>query len=134
MTVALQTATAEGLVIAVGLCFVLAASGVIAWQRRSERFEELPANEQRTEPTGIAGEPFLTNEEQVIRLLESNGGRMRQSQIIEATDWSKSKVSMLLSEMEQEELISKLRVGRENIISRPGFEPEATHSSLKAGA
>jgi uncharacterized membrane protein len=49
---------------------------------------------------------------------------MRQVSIVEATDWSKSKVSMLLSEMESEERVSKLRIGRENIVSLNGYEPD----------
>jgi uncharacterized membrane protein len=61
-------------------------------------------------------------------LLDERGGRMKQVEIVEETGWSKSKVSMLLSEMEEEGQISKLRVGRENIISKKGMEPEAAGS------
>jgi len=61
-------------------------------------------------------------------MLEERGGRMRQVQIVEETEWSKSKVSMLLSDMADEGEISKLRVGRENIISLDGEEPEAAGS------
>ena len=64
-------------------------------------------------------------------LLEENGGRMKQVNIVDETDWSKSKVSMLLSEMEDEGQISKLRVGRENIISKKGMEPEAAGSPFE---
>ncbi|WP_435358910.1 helix-turn-helix transcriptional regulator [Haloarchaeobius sp. DFWS5] len=76
----------------------------------------------------ISDEELLTDEDRVIRLLEDNGGRMRQSNIVDETDWSKSKVSMLLSEMEDEGDISKLRVGRENIVSLAGHEPDAAGS------
>ncbi len=71
---------------------------------------------------------LLTDEDRVVNLIEENGGRMKQVQIVDETGWSKSKVSMLLSEMEDSETISKLRVGRENIISLEGHEPEATKS------
>jgi len=53
---------------------------------------------------------------------------MKQVDIVETTDWSKSKVSMLLSDMEEDGDISKLRVGRENIISLAGEEPDAAGS------
>ncbi|SIR60073.1 helix-turn-helix transcriptional regulator [Natronorubrum thiooxidans] len=89
-------------------------------------------DEQRTEPSSesapLPDEELLTDEDRVIRLIRENGGRMKQVNIVEETGWSKSKVSMLLSEMEAEDTISKLRVGRENIISLEGFEPEATKS------
>jgi hypothetical protein len=76
----------------------------------------------------ITDEELLSDEDQVIQLLENNGGRMKQVNIVEETGWSKSKVSMLLSEMADEDAISKLRVGRENIISLSGHEPDAAGS------
>ncbi|WP_224449547.1 helix-turn-helix transcriptional regulator [Haloprofundus salilacus] len=76
----------------------------------------------------VSDEELLSDEDRVVSMLEDHGGRMRQVRIVEETDWSKSKVSMLLSEMEDEGLISKLRVGRENVISLDGHEPEATKS------
>ena len=53
---------------------------------------------------------------------------MKQVDIVEETDWSKSKVSMLLSDMEDDGEVSKLRVGRENIVSLTGHEPDAAGS------
>lgn len=76
----------------------------------------------------IADEEYLPDDQRVLTLLEEHGGRMRQGDIVAQTGWSKSKVSMLLSELEAADRISKLRVGRENIISLPGFEPDATNS------
>jgi len=73
-------------------------------------------------------EEFLDDSDRVVRLLEDNGGRMKQVDIVENTEWSKSKVSMLLSDMEDDGEISKLRVGRENIISLAGQEPDAAGS------
>lgn len=72
----------------------------------------------------INGEPnsvevdkeLMTDEDKVLALLQENGGRMKQADIVDSTGWSKSKVSMVLSEMEDEEVISKLRLGRENVI------------------
>lgn len=64
----------------------------------------------------------------VLGILDENDGRMKQARIVDATDWSKSKVSMVLSEMEEDGDITKLRVGRENIISLEGSEPEAAGS------
>jgi len=81
-----------------------------------------------TETTAGTQEEILSDEDFVIQLLEENGGRMKQVSIVEQTDWSKSKVSMLLSEMEEDDRISKLRVGRENIISLAGEEPDAAGS------
>jgi len=78
--------------------------------------------------TGVTDSELLNDEDRVIKLLEDNGGRMKQVDIVETTEWSKSKVSMLLSDMEEAGDISKLRVGRENIISLAGEEPDAAGS------
>ncbi len=76
----------------------------------------------------VPDEELLTDSDRVRKLLEENGGRMKQVDIVDSTDWSKSKVSMLLSDMEDDGDISKLRVGRENIISLAGQEPDAAGS------
>jgi ubiquitin len=90
--------------------------------------ESEDADDADTGPAAIADEELVPDEERVVSLLEENGGRMKQVNIVEETGWSKSKVSMLLSDMEDEETISKLRVGRENIVSLAGHEPDAAGS------
>jgi len=67
-------------------------------------------------------EELLSDEERVERLLEANGGRMKQASIVDETDWSNAKVSQLLSSMEEEGRIDKLRIGRENLISFPDVD------------
>lgn len=79
----------------------------------------------------LADDALMTDEDRVVKLIQENGGRMKQVNIVDETGWSKSKVSMLLSDMEDDGTISKLRVGRENIISLEGFEPEATKSPFE---
>ncbi|GGL49151.1 hypothetical protein GCM10009039_04170 [Halocalculus aciditolerans] len=64
-------------------------------------------------------EELLSDEERVERLLEANGGRMKQAKIVEETRWSNAKVSQLLSSMAEEGRVEKLRIGRENLISLP---------------
>lgn len=71
---------------------------------------------------------LMDDEDRVESLLQEHGGRMRQSALVDATGWSKSKVSMVLSEMAEADRIRKLQVGRENIVSLPGHEPEAAGS------
>ena len=100
-----------------GTCAALLGASVVRQRRASA--SEPTAVASRSEPTP----PGLTDEERVVELLESNGGRLRQTRIVERTDWSKSKVSMLLSEMEADGRLHKLRVGRENVVSLPGSEP-----------
>lgn len=86
--------------------------------------------EPTTEPTP---EP-LTDEDRVQALLREHGGRMKQSHIVAETEWSKAKVSRLLSSMNDEGTIEKLSIGRENIISLDGQGPEAARSPHEENA
>lgn len=132
--------------VALVLAIVFGLGGSLAWYsgviRRSSSDEtatgEIATGQQSAsentgpQATGTAETPPieepLSDDDRVVELLEQNGGRMKQVNIVERTEWSKSKVSMLLSDMEEEGQISKLRVGRENIISLAGQEPEAAGS------
>ncbi|PSQ27695.1 hypothetical protein BRD03_05590 [Halobacteriales archaeon QS_9_68_17] len=64
-------------------------------------------------------ETLLSDEERVTRMLEANGGRMKQANIVKETGWSNAKVSQLLSSMDEDDRIDKLRIGRENLITLP---------------
>ncbi|WP_435334117.1 helix-turn-helix transcriptional regulator [Haloarchaeobius sp. TZWWS8] len=63
---------------------------------------------------------LLSDEERVLRMLRKNGGRMKQANIVKETGWSNAKVSQLLSGMDEDGEIEKLRIGRENLITLPG--------------
>ncbi|MFB6297222.1 MAG: helix-turn-helix transcriptional regulator [Salinirussus sp.] len=106
-----------------------AASGIDAEAGDGTRTEQerSAAGSEPVEPA-IPDEQLLSDEDRVVQLLEQRGGRMKQVEIVEETEWSKSKVSMLLSDMAEAGQISKLRLGRENIISLAGEEPDAAGS------
>lgn len=94
----------------------------------------LVKNQLHNDGTG-SGEPrtsqqeFKTDREKVCELVDENGGRMKQSEIVNSVDWSKAKVSRLLAELEDDEEITKLRLGRENLVCLPGHEPTASKST-----
>ncbi|MDX1744296.1 MAG: hypothetical protein R3324_00020 [Halobacteriales archaeon] len=75
-------------------------------------------------PPGGASEEPRTDDDRVEALLGERGGRVHQTAIVESMGWSKSKVSLLLTEMEAEGRIRKVRIGRENLILLPGTEPD----------
>lgn len=66
---------------------------------------------------------LLSDEERVLRLLKQNNGRMKQGSIVSETGWSNAKVSQLLSQMDEDGEIEKLRIGRENLITLPDVDP-----------
>lgn len=59
---------------------------------------------------------IVSDEERVRRLLAEAGGRRKQSEIVEEVDWSKSKVSRVIARLEDEGVVSKVRIGRENVV------------------
>ena len=83
---------------------------------------EPTAAEPAPEPDAIDPE-LLSDEERVLRLLRDRGGRMKQGRIVEETGWSNAKVSQLLSKMDENDEIEKLRIGRENLITLPEVDP-----------
>ncbi|QSG14289.1 helix-turn-helix transcriptional regulator [Halapricum desulfuricans] len=122
----------------VAVVIVVAGGAGAIWrlaQRRPDTTtdpQEAGAAEQASAgSSAVEPQEVLSDSERVKSLLDEHSGRMRQSEIVEATDWSKSKVSMLLSDMEDDDEITKLRVGRENIVSLPGHEPDAAGSPFE---
>jgi uncharacterized membrane protein len=105
---------------------IAAAIGGFLYRRRERGAD--PSADQSPDTPSVDEAALLDDESRVEDLLREHGGRMRQSAIVEATGWSKSKVSMVLSEMEEADRVRKLRVGRENIVSLPGHEPDAAGS------
>ncbi|WP_436930295.1 DUF7343 domain-containing protein [Halosimplex halobium] len=88
-----------------------------------------------TEEPSVADEEvpteFLSDEEVVFTLLDDHDGRMRQADLVEETDWSKSKVSRVLSAMEEEDSIVKVDVGRGNVVMRPEDLPPGAESAFE---
>jgi hypothetical protein len=92
--------------------------------------EERTGHEPEPEPP-VQSETMTTDADRVLKLLRENGGRLPQGEIIERTGWSKSKVSRLLSKMEDRKQVSKINIGRKNIVILYGQEPGKTDSSSK---
>jgi len=69
--------------------------------------EELPAE-------------LLSNEEQVLRLLEAEGGRMKQQQVVSSLEWTDAKTSQVVTSMREDDQIEVFRIGRENVLALPG--------------
>ncbi|ELZ56491.1 MULTISPECIES: hypothetical protein [unclassified Haloferax] len=70
------------------------------------------------------GEPspppeLLSNEERVLRLIESRGGRIKQQEVAGALDWTDAKTSKVVRGMRDEGTIEGFRLGRENVLRLP---------------
>jgi hypothetical protein len=98
--------------------------------------ESTDTGEQPTPDSGVEGLPeeaMLTDEDRIRELLTQYGGRMKQADVTEETDWSKSTVSRKLSKMEEKGLITRVQVGRGNLVFLSGYEPETAKSPFEQG-
>lgn len=103
------------------LAVVLLVGGAVGlailWKWREEEGATGPA------PGGGQTAPndeLLSDEERVLQLLDANGGRMKQQDLIDKVDWSRTKASDVVNEMHEAEQIEVFRLGRENVLTLPG--------------
>lgn len=98
---------------------LLIAGGVVAYRRVAGGESATGAGT----PDSAAPAP-VTDEERLRQLLREHGGRMRQADIVAEVEWSKSKVSRLLDGLEEEGVVERTRLGRENVVSLAGEDGE----------
>jgi uncharacterized membrane protein len=67
---------------------------------------------------------LLSNEERVLRLIESRGGRVKQQEVAGALDWTDAKTSKVVRGMRDEGTIEGFRLGRENVLRLPQDDDE----------
>lgn len=72
----------------------------------------------------LAGATGVRPERYVQQLLAEHDGRLRQRKVSELTRLSASTTSRLLSEMEAEDQITRVSVGREKVVCLPSEAPE----------
>ena len=74
-------------------------------------------------------------ESALYALLCREGGKMKQSAMVTETDWSKSKVSRRLSNLEENGRIGRVRQGREKVVFvKPGGSETRTEAETEAEA
>ncbi len=67
-------------------------------------------------------EELLSPEERVLRLLEENGGRVKQKVVTEELDWSAARTSQVVGDLRDEGRVESFRLGRENVLKFPDDE------------
>lgn len=83
-----------------------------------------------TESRTVSDDEIIPDDVYIQKILGEKNGRAKQTNIVEMTEWSKSKVSRVLSRMAEEGEVIKIMLGRENLVCLPGYEPEITKSSF----
>lgn len=62
---------------------------------------------------------LLSNEERVLRLLETEGGRIKQKEVAERLDWTAAKTSQVVKGLREDDELDVFRLGRENVLTLP---------------
>ncbi|WP_247004823.1 helix-turn-helix transcriptional regulator [Halosolutus gelatinilyticus] len=124
LTVPLQLHWGPHLAAIGGIVVLALLGGILALRNRLEERHALASMPESNAET----EEFVTDREKVQQLVNDNGGRMKQSEIVDSVEWSKAKVSRLLAELEEDDEVTKLRLGRENLVCLAGHEPTASKS------
>lgn len=115
----------------VALLLVAVVAGAVLLARRGE---DGPADGAGGSDTGGSGagpggeasgappEALLSNEERVLRLLEENGGRMKQQAVAEELGWTAAKTSQVVGTLRDDGKLDSFRLGRENVLTLPDVE------------
>lgn len=120
-----QTGQPAGLYIGGALLLAIVVIGSYTLWRRSTGGRRSTGSDTPPEPastqeagteTAAIEDTVKTDSERVERLLDHHGGRLKQADIAAELDWSASKVSRVVSEMVDEGSVTKLRLGRENLV------------------
>ena len=95
---------------------------------RDEREEETLSYAEQV--TYGVDENDLDDEDRVLRLLVKRGGRVERETALEHTGWSADRLDAVIEEMESDDQVSAITVGRRDVICRRGFEPKGYRSHL----
>ncbi|GGO02785.1 MULTISPECIES: helix-turn-helix transcriptional regulator [Haloarcula] len=69
---------------------------------------------------------LLSNEEQVLKLLNENGGRIKQQEVASRLDWTDAKTSQVIGGLREDDELETFRIGRENVVTLPDTDVTET--------
>ena len=88
---------------------------VVAWRVGGNLTSRIRIPGTQSPPSG----DLLTNEEQVLTMIEEGGGRIKQQEIVNQLGWTDAKTSKVVTQLREDGKIERLRIGRENVLSLP---------------
>lgn len=82
-----------------------------------------PPESARTQ-ADVFSETGMLPEDYVVKVIETNGGRLKQQTICDITGWSNSSISRILSELQDDGRIHRVWIGRQKVVCLPGQTEE----------
>jgi hypothetical protein len=100
---------------------VVVVVGIVIAFVLGRRYVTGQSDDETTEQQGNDSPPadLLSNEEQVLSLLEDNGGRLKQQRIGTDLDWTDAKTSQVIGGLRDDDRVETFRIGRENVVTLP---------------
>ena len=103
---------------------MLAGGAIVGWWYRFRQPSSTADGNRPPERSGEGSPPLelLSNEERVLHLLESRGGRLKQQEVVSELGWTEAKTSQVVGQLRENDEIEVFRVGRENVLALPDEE------------
>jgi len=101
---------------------IAAVSAVGYWFTREGDEQTAAGDDGTTSADDTPPADLLSNEEQVLKLLEDNGGRLKQQQVASDLEWTDAKTSQVIGGLREDEEVETFRIGRENVVTLPGTD------------
>lgn len=67
----------------------------------------------------VADTSLLSNEEQVLQVVEAHDGRVKQQTVVQTLGWTDAKTSQVVSDLREAGKLESFRLGRENVLKVP---------------
>ncbi|MFB6142126.1 MAG: hypothetical protein ABEJ30_02150 [Halorientalis sp.] len=96
----------------------LLAGGAVAY-RRGWLGRDSSARDGAEATGGDPPADLLSNEERVLKILEEEGGRVKQQAVAERLDWTDAKTSQVVGDLREDGKVEVFRLGRENVLTLP---------------
>lgn len=86
-------------------------------ETKKRKFKQQREERAKSRRLNYVAEHLKEDERQIVEILKRKGGMCMQGTLLTIADFSKSKLSEILSELESRRIISKRKKGRSNVIS-----------------
>lgn len=104
----------------VAALFVGGAAVAFAAYRRRRDHAAGGAGDETVEASAAGrSSELLSNEEQVLQLVETHGGRLKQRTVAEELGWSAARTSQVVGDLQDAGELDSFRKGRENVLTLP---------------
>lgn len=119
-----RVSVSEPGMLSIGRALALAAIALIGGAiALAYRRAWIPIDRFRSQESAGSSTPadleLLSNEEQVLQVLESRGGRMKQRELADELGWTAAKTSQVTGDLRDSGKLEGFRLGRENVLRIP---------------